>query len=257
MQLAGYGALRRYEQADAYFERAISLAPDISFNYEQRALNRLCWTGNPSEARAILDDLSVHGSPQLEFVAFYLDLDERKYRQALDRLSLQDLETLTPDDQSRFAARAVVARQRIGDIQGALTLTKANLADLRLRIERFPGNRIYHAYLAVALAQLGLREEAIAEAEQAALQNQHDAFSGPQIVEVQAMVDCILGRRREAIARLDRLLSASYRDPICTAKLRLDPVWDDLRGDDGFKNLLRRYDKKEPTLKEGKWKISK
>lgn len=240
-----YGALRKYEQADIYFERAIALAPDISFNYEQRALNRLCWTGNTAEARGILEDLPVNEDAQLELVKFYLDLDERKYRQALERLSSESLGALNPDDQSRIAARAVVARLRIDDVRGALILARENLADARLRIEQFPGNRIYRAYLAVALAQLGSREEAIAEAEQAAAQNRHDAFSGPQIVEVQAMVDSILGRHREAIARLDRLLAASYRDPICTAKLRLDPVWDDLRDDDGFKNLLRKYDRNE------------
>src|SRR5262249_23729832 len=75
-----YGALRDYEKADAYFARAIALAPDEPFNYEQRALVRLAWTGNLSEARAILEDSPARDSPQLQLAAFTLDIYERKYK---------------------------------------------------------------------------------------------------------------------------------------------------------------------------------
>jgi tetratricopeptide (TPR) repeat protein len=220
-----YGALREYDQADKYFERAISLAPDQSFYYEQQALNRLAWTGNLAEARAILEDSPVSKTPQLQLAAFYFDLYERKYRQALARVSPEDREELSFADQCRLAAMSVVALERLGDRNGARALAEANLSVLRLRTAQYSRHPLFRIYLALALAQLGRREEALANAEQAVEQSRHDKFSGPKVVEVQAMVAAILGRREQAVVLLRQLLSAHYREPISIAKVRLDPVW--------------------------------
>jgi tetratricopeptide (TPR) repeat protein len=236
-----YGALRAYEQADAYFERAISLAPDEPFSYEQRALIRLAWTGNLSEARAILEDSPVHDSPQLQLAAVTFDLYDRKYQQALTRLSLESIQKISLADQTRLDAMTVLAHDRLGDHQAAVALTEANLPLLKLRIAQYSRHPLFRVYLAMALAELGHREEALAQAEQAVQQSQHDAFSGFRVVEVQAMVDALLGRRREAVALLDRLLRTPYRDPISVFELRLDPAWDPLRGDPGFEALLRKH----------------
>jgi DNA-binding winged helix-turn-helix (wHTH) protein/TolB-like protein/predicted Zn-dependent protease len=237
-----YGALRDYEQADAYFEKAISLAPDEPFNYEQRALIRLAWTGNLSEARAILEDSPVHDSPQLQLAALIFDLYEHKYQQALMRLSPESRKKLSFADQVRLAALTVIARERLGDHQEALAVAEANLSVLKLRIAQYSRHPLFRVYLAMTLAQLGRREEALAHAEQAVQQGQHDTFSGLRVVEGQAMVDAILGRRPEAVALLGRLLRTPYRDPISIIELRLDPVWDPLRGDPGFEDLLKSHE---------------
>lgn len=234
-----YGALRNYEKADAYFEQAISLAPDEPFNYEQRALIRLAWTGNLNEARAILEDSPVRDSPQLQLALFHFDLHERKYEQALMRISLGSRDTLSLADQTRFAVLSVLAHERLGDHQRALALAEANLAMLRLRIAQFSRHPLYRVHLALTLAQLGRSEEALVQAEQAVQQSQHDTFSGPKVIEVQAVVAATLGRRSEAVALLSRLLRTPYRDPISAAELRLDPVWDPLRSDHGFEALLQ------------------
>lgn len=236
-----YGALRDYEQADAYFERAIALAPDEPFNYEQRAITRLAWTGNLGEARAILEDSPVRDNPALDLAAFYFDLYERKYRQALTRVSQESRKKLSPADQSRLAVMSVFARERLGDRRGALSLAEANLRLLKLRVAQYSWHPLFRVYLALALAQLRRGEEATAQAEQAVRQNRYDAFSGPWIVEIQAMTAATLGRRAEAVALLERLLRTSYRNPISVAELRLDPVWDPLRGYPGFEALLEAW----------------
>jgi hypothetical protein len=59
----------------------------------------------------------------------------------------------------------------------------------------------------------------------------------------------ILGENNRAIATLTRLLQTPYGGwlysptPITPALLRLDPIWDDLRGDPAFQKL---YQEKEP-----------
>jgi tetratricopeptide (TPR) repeat protein len=233
-----YGALRDYERADAYFEQAIAIAPDEPFNYEQRAHIRLAWTGNLNEARAILEDSPVRDSPQLQLAAVSFDLFERKFQQALTRVSVENRKQLSPADQAWLAVLSMVARERLGDHQGALALAEEGLPTLKLRMSQYSRHPRYHAYSAIALAQLGRSEESLIQAEQAVQQSRHDAFSGPRFVEIQAMVNALLGRRQEAVTLLKRLLSMPYRDPISAVKLRLDPAWDSLRGDPEFDALL-------------------
>lgn len=235
-----YGALRKYEEADAYYERAITLAPDEAFYYEQRARVRLAWTGNLGEARAILEDSPARDSSATELAAFFFDLYEHKYQQALARLSEEeDRRTLSPADQIRLSVFKVLALERLGRQREALALAEENIAVLKLRTAQYSRHPLFNSYLALTLAQLGRREEAIATAGQAVRQGRHDAYSGSWFVEIQAMVDARLGRRREAVALLRWLLSRSYRDPISIPELRLEPVWDPLRGDLEFEALLR------------------
>jgi TolB-like protein/tetratricopeptide (TPR) repeat protein len=232
-------ALRNYKEADRGFSQAISQAPDEPFFWEQRVLNRLAMTGDPQQARALLDQADLSEDPLIKATAFRLDLYEGKYKDALARLSPDWLRQLAPETQTRIVMMAAVARERMGDHRGALAAAEANRVDLLEKIARYPHRGFLHACLAVALAQLGRADEALAQAQEAAEMRQTDAFSGPRIGEIQALVDVILGRHREAIDHLARLLATPYRNSLTVTDLRLDPAWTPLRGDAAFKALLR------------------
>ncbi len=233
-------ALRNFEEADRGFAQAISEAPDEPSLWEQRALNRLAWTGDPEQARKVLGEADMSGDPAIEWAAFQIDLYGGEYRQALARLSHESFTKLPPEARARVAMMAAIARERLGDHPGALAAAEANRIDLEAWIVRYPKRGLFHACLAVALAQQGRREEALAEIQEAVRLRQTDAFSGPRMLELQALVDAVLGRRREAVDRLARLLATPYRDSITTTSLRLDPFWKPLRGDPAFERLLRR-----------------
>jgi adenylate cyclase len=234
-----YRALRHFEEADRGFARAISEAPDEPFFWEQRVLNRLAWTGDPKEARSLLEQSGLPGSPMIETTAFRLDLYEGENERALARLSPELLRQLAPETRARIDLVAAVVRDRMGDHRGALVAAEANRADLEAKIALYPRRGFFHACLAVALAQLGRPQEALAQAEQAARMRQTDAFSGPRIGEIQALVDVILGRHREAIDRLARQLATVYRGSLTKTDLRLDPLWQPLRGESAFESLFR------------------
>ena len=73
-----------------------------------------------------------------------------------------------------------------------------------------------------------------------------DAVNGPTLEENLALIQTIFGGNSHAISVLTQLLQSPYGGmscdpaPITPALLRLDPLWDSLRGDPAFQNSARK-----------------
>ncbi len=65
-----------------------------------------------------------------------------------------------------------------------------------------------------------------------------DAFYGPQLEEAIAAARAQLGQNDAAIAILRHLLQRPGEASVTTALLRADPMWDALRGDPSFRELV-------------------
>jgi Predicted integral membrane protein len=95
----------------------------------------------------------------------------------------------------------------------------------------------------LALINMGLGEKAVAfgllERAMAAMPIEKDALDGPVPLETLAQVAARLGEPDRAIAPLQRLLSipSPSLPPLTPALLRLDPMFDPLRGDPRFQKL--------------------
>ncbi len=109
------------------------------------------------------------------------------------------------------------------------------------KLKRNPDSEDAHLQLAKALAYLGEKEAALAEAQRATelLPETKDAFGGPEIMTGVAEVYAIVGDHDRAIEILERLLS---RPSGVTAQLlKVNPIWDPLRSDPRFQGLIDKY----------------
>ena len=97
----------------------------------------------------------------------------------------------------------------------------------------------YHAYLGLAYAGLGRREEAIREGKEAVrmMPISKDAVMGPELVSYLADIYMRCGEHEAAIDQLETLLSLPGY--YMTANiLRIDPLWDPIRSNPRFKRLV-------------------
>ena len=94
-------------------------------------------------------------------------------------------------------------------------------------------------------AVLGQKDSALKGAERAVmlLPSNKDRMAGPGFEEILALIQTMLGENNRAIPTLTRLLQTPYLSllyfqiPVTPALLRLDPIWDPLRGDPAFQKL--------------------
>jgi TolB-like protein/cytochrome c-type biogenesis protein CcmH/NrfG len=145
----------------------------------------------------------------------------------------------TTNERQRFAAKATI-RFLAGDIAGAqLDADKAReLLEARLR-EHPKDFRSLKALSWVYLA-LNRKADAIKVARQPfeLLPPEKDAVLGPGNLAGLAEIQAQTGAATEAVENLRKLLSIPAGETISIARLKIDPIWDQIRNDPGFQQLL-------------------
>jgi hypothetical protein len=88
--------LRKYSDAERYYERAISLAPDWPRPYAYKMQLYLLWENSTKKARTVLNRaLENIGAKEDVFIIFHwvlLEIFDGNYQKALDTLSSGTLE---------------------------------------------------------------------------------------------------------------------------------------------------------------------
>jgi len=234
--------LRKYPEAERYFDRSILQAPDVTIPYDFKAHLYLHWEGSTKKPRAVLEkaleNVKSTENPFIKsLVAF--DVYDRNYQEALDRLSLKSEDT---DSHVFYFIPSALRYARIYRYMKKKELAEKYYDEARSilesKIKERPEDERFHSSLGIAYAGLGRKEEAIREGLLAVelLPVTKDAWGGLYRVEDLARIYVIVGESDAAIDQLEFLLSAPGRMSI--PLLRLDPTWDPLREHPDFKKLV-------------------
>ncbi|PYJ11181.1 MAG: hypothetical protein DMF06_03835, partial [Verrucomicrobia bacterium] len=144
---------------------------------------------------------------------------------------------------SRSFLLATVYSQKKDDAKA-----RASYEDARAKAENAvaesPEDGPRHALLGLIYAGLGRCQEALAEGKRAVelLPESKDAFDGPILAISRARIHMMCGDFETALALLDRSLQTPSGATM--AELRLDPVWDPLRADPRFEQMLKKFERK-------------
>lgn len=243
-----YGELwdltRDFARAERLYDRAIALSPDWATPYVLKAGLYLRRGGTTPPARAVLEDadnLGLGESPDVVFSRILIAIFDRKYDEAITRLS-----SGAPDlfaDQLRFTPRAQLYAEVYGLMQRphvARAYSDSARAIVVARLRKQPDDPRLHSALGIAYAGLGRTREAIEEGRRAAELRpiSEDTYQGYPREWDLARIYVMAGEYEAALDRLEYLLSIpGYLTP---AWLRIDPTWDPLRGHPRFQTLVGR-----------------
>jgi serine/threonine-protein kinase len=240
-----YDFIRDYPRAEALYDRAIALAPDRPNPYMLRMWLYLRWDGNTTRARATLAQARAAGvadEPAVFYPRVMVEIYDRHYGEAIKVLS-SDARELLSATQDRVVPRAQLYAQ-VYELIGRRELARAYYDSARIflakEVQAKPDDPRLRSALGIAYAGLGRKQEAIKQGLQALelMPISREAFKGYHHTWELARIYIMVGEHDLAVDRLEYLLSIPGQ--LTTAWLRMDPVFDPLRGDPRFQRLVGR-----------------
>ncbi len=237
--------LREYEQARKISDRGIALE---SKNNYTRLLPGWIDFHEQADTRswqAILEQILTDdpaSASDLTRQRFFLDLYRRDFVAADRALAALGESTLRGRnigviEFSRAYAHGLVARMK-GDAADARAAFSAARPPQEQVVRATPNDGSELCFLGLIDAGLGRNEEAFREARQAVelLPVTKDALNGAEILYFYAVICAWTGERDLAIEQLKIL--AKIPAGISYGEIRLDPFWDELRGDPRFEQIV-------------------
>jgi tetratricopeptide (TPR) repeat protein len=244
-----YAFVRQFPATLKLYDRVLDMAPtDADLMATKARIYQ--GQGNLQESARLLSGIDEQTpSPR----AFDVKIDqltfERNYGEAIqlyqDRIAQFHYGSVS--DKANDQVALALTQRLAGDTAGAKVTAKQARNTLEQLSRDQPDNPRNAADLSEAYALMGERDPALKAAERAVmlLPRAKDPMSGPIYEENLALIQTIVGESDHAISTLTQLLQTAYFGywyspaPITPALLRLDPIWDPLRGDPAFQKLCQ------------------
>jgi TolB-like protein/class 3 adenylate cyclase/Tfp pilus assembly protein PilF len=237
-----YDLLRRYDDKEQLFDRAIAINPAQTDYWQLLRAETELEKGNLPKARQLFDrlpaDYDPDGSATAARISLFLYEGNTKAAQAvLDVCKheglIDDTGSLLPrsffagqiaraqDDRARAVSAFMTAHDEIGE-----------------KLRNDPDNGLLHGILCVINAGLGRRNEALSEGKRAVDLRpiSRDAVDGPVVLTRLAMAYAWLGDNDAAIEGLGYV--AKVPSGPHYGQLKFDPAWASLRGDARFEKIV-------------------
>ena len=238
-----YCYLRMWKEARRDGSRALVLDPHNFLAMHSVVLSYLFGAGDINAAKHVLATfgqdrrLVYFGAIGNSGMEFYLHVIERDFAAALKTC---ETETGNPDeDRARLAARVAV-HVLAGDVASAHDDIEKARALLEARLRERPSDQSAMMQLSWVNLALKRNAEALRLAHQASelMPVEKDSLAGPASLALLAEIQARAGEPAEAVKTLRRLLSIPAGLLISLHQLKIDPVWDPIRNDSGFQQLL-------------------
>jgi TolB-like protein/Tfp pilus assembly protein PilF len=229
---------RKFADAERYVQESVTALPTAN-SVTGLAMVELTWRGLPEEALRVLAAApgKVRAEPRPVIVTVLAAQMNRQPEVALAALRRFPADYVNDAWYSGPKALLVgLGESQAGRPEAARVAWESGIALLRRRMQDSPNNAEEHLRLGELLAWSGQTEAALGEVrvyEQLTSSRTVDWTVSP------ARVYAALGRADEAVPLLAKELVAppSGRWPLTPALLRLDPLWDKIRGDPRFQKL--------------------
>jgi tetratricopeptide (TPR) repeat protein len=232
---------RRFPEAERAVRESIAGTPTTN-NVTGLAILEIVWRGRVEAARRVLAEApsSSRAEPRMVFATALAALMAKQSDEALRALDRIPGDFINDAWYSGPKALFVgLAHLQAGRKEAARIAWEAGLAEVRRRLQSAGNDPELHLRLGELLAWTGQTELALREAkifEELALHRTDWTFSSARIYAA-------LGRADAAVPILEKYLAAtgSGRWPLTAELLRLDPLWDPIRKDPAFQQLLAQH----------------
>jgi TolB-like protein/Tfp pilus assembly protein PilF len=242
-----YAMLRQFPAALKLYDRALDIAPDDPDLTAAKASVYQA-EGNLQEAARLVAVINEQTPSEDAFIIKITQLRlERNHTEAIRLLQARQAQSAPEIDKGTNQVILAFAQRLAGDsVGGKLTAEQARNTLTALCKDQ-PDNSFFAQQLSLANAVFGDKNAALKEADRAImlLPSAKDPISGPTREEVLALIQMIFGETSRPISTLSRLLQTPYISwlygpmPVTPAFLKLDPIWDPLRGDPAFQKLCQ------------------
>jgi TolB-like protein/Tfp pilus assembly protein PilF len=238
---ANYHALRRYDLAEQTIARALENEPNSASLVSVRAMAAVDARKDLAGAEQILARNFSGPDPKgvLTVAKANVAIWKRDYAQALATLdALREAALQNKDVRTERDTLLGTVYMLMGEEQKGRAVLEQARAAAEPAVQEYPLDPKRRIQLGYVLAWLGDKEGAIANGRRATEMRpiSKDAFDGPMLLIGLAQIYALTGENEEAFALLRQ--SISMPNGVTTAMLELAPVWDGLRADPRFAELI-------------------
>jgi TolB-like protein/Tfp pilus assembly protein PilF len=235
--------MRRYAEANSAYDRALAMVPDDVETQVARA-TMLQTSGDLDAASRTLAMIPAAADPDgwVSYARWQLALVRHQPDAALATLEHAPawLVNHWPNTRAPVAllrAQALVQKGEAGPARAAFLEAQHALEGL---LDKPRTQAEAQSYLAFVYAGLGQKEAALESGRHATetLPYSRDDMIGGFYLAQLAMVEAQLDEKQSALSHIEQLLAIPVGHVLSRASLRLDPVWDSLRGDPRFQKIV-------------------
>jgi TolB-like protein len=243
----GYAELRRYAEADRAFAQAEEVTRDPADERVTRALSLVLWKGDLATMRTALGALEpgsdAYAGNAISY--FFLYWWSHDFANAL-RIAQNNSNDAWTDTSNIALPRLLLvawAQQAVNDPDAAQTYAAVRKTATAAVAEQ-DARADPHLALAFAAVGLGDKEEAVREGRRASelLSPGRDALSGAGMLVYLAQIYVRVGNYDAAFDALHGALPLFSGYAISSALLKLDPIWEPIRNDPRFAQLVVQFE---------------